>query len=40
MHGDLLPVFHATKDGAVNEEGQGTPCGVYHEVGIFLQCFH
>ena len=40
MHGDLLPVFHARKDGAVNEDGQGTPCDVYDGVGISRQCCH
>ena len=40
MHGDLLPVFHATKDGAVNEDGHGTPCDVYDGVGLSRQCCH
>ena len=36
----LLPVFHATKDGVVNEESEGTPCDDYDEVGISGQCCH
>ena len=36
MHGDLLPVFHATKDDAVKEDGQGTPWDVCDGVGIYL----